>query len=78
MTVKNKAFEFWKNEELKKGKPIEIKDIAAATGLHRETVAGLLEGRTTRFDAPVLDAICKYFNIPPGPIPFIVYEPDPE
>lgn len=74
--MKNKAFEFWKNEELKRGKPIEIKEIAAKTGLHRETVANLLEGKTTRFDAPVLDAICKYFNIPPGPIPFIVYEPD--
>lgn len=78
MTVKNTAFEFWKRRELELGKPIEVKDIAAATGLHRETVANFLEGKTMRFDASVIDAICKYFKLPAGPVPFIVYEPDPE
>ena len=78
MTVKNMLFEYWKNEELRRGESIEIKDIAKATELHRETVSNLLHGKTTRFDAPVLQKICKYFNIPAGPVPFIVYEPDPE
>lgn len=76
MTVKNTAFQFWKNKELELGRPIEIIEIAKATGLHRETVANLLEGRTTRFDEPVLQKICKFFNVPAGPVPFIVYEPD--
>jgi transcriptional regulator with XRE-family HTH domain len=78
MTVKNMLFEYWKNEELRRGELIEIKDVAKATGLHRETVSNLLRGETTRFDTPVLEKICKFFNIPAGPVPFIVYEPDPE
>lgn len=78
MAVKNKAFEFWKKRELELGRSIEVKEIAAATGLHRETVANMLSGDTTRLDLPVLDKICKFFKLPPGPVPFIVYEPDPE
>lgn len=78
MTVKNMLFEYWKNEELRQGRSIEIKDIAKATDLHRETVSNILNGKTTRLDIPVLEKICKFFNIPAGPVPFIVYEPDPE
>ena len=76
MAVRNTLFQYWKQRELEKGEPITVADVANATGLHRETVNNLLLGKTTRFDAPVLDKICEFFNIPPGPVPFIVYEPN--
>jgi hypothetical protein len=75
MAVKNTLFQYWKHKELELGRSITIPEIANATGLHRETVANLLEGRTTRFDAPVIDKICEFFSLPSGPIPFLIYEP---
>lgn len=76
MTVRNTAFEVWKKKELEWGRPIEIIEVAKATGLHRETVASLLQGKTNRFDGDVLDKVCKFFGLPAGPVPFIVFEPD--
>lgn len=76
MAVKNTLFQYWKNKELEKGKLITIANVATATGLHHETVKNLLLGKTTRFDMPVLDKVCQFFNMPPGPIPFIIFEPD--
>jgi len=74
--VKSQLFELWKQKELALGKTITIADIAKSTGLSRETIANLRDGETFRFDAPVLDKICKFFDVPPGPIPFIVYDLD--
>ena len=76
--IKSTFFEFWKSAEIDRGRRITVAEVAKATGLRRNTIQGLLNGETTRFDAPVIDALCCYFNVPAGPIPFLVYEPDDE
>lgn len=72
--VKSQLFELWKQKEIALGRTITIADVAKATGLARETIVSLRDGQTSRFDAPVLDKICEFFEIPAGPVPFIVYD----
>lgn len=74
--IKCTLFEAWKKAELERGRRITVIEVVNATGLSRNTVQGLLDGETTRFDAPVLAALCKYFSVPAGPIPFLEYVPD--
>ena len=76
--VKSQLFELWKQKELAWGRTITIADVAKATGLSRETIVNLRDGETFRFDAPVLEKICEFFEVPPGPVPFIRYEPEKE
>jgi DNA-binding Xre family transcriptional regulator len=74
--VKSALFEYWKQAELERGERITVADVVRSTGLQRNTVQGMLDGETTRYDAPVIDALCKYFAVVPGPVPFLVYELD--
>lgn len=69
-------FEFWKKAELERGQRITVAEVVRATGLQRNTIQGLLDGETRRLDAHVLNGLCKYFNVPPGPVPFLIYESD--
>ncbi len=78
MAIQNELFEYWKNYELKMGRATTILDIVKSTGLHRETVVNFMERKTTRYDEPVIEKICKFFDVPPGPIPFMVYQPEGE
>lgn len=74
--IKSQLFEIWKKAELERGRSITVTEAVAATGLSRNAVQNLLDGNTARFDAPVIDALCKFFNVPPGPVPFLVFEPE--
>lgn len=76
MAVINKLFEYWKNYELEIGRAVPISEIVKGTGLHRETVVNLIEKKTSRYDEPVIEKICEFFNVPPGPVPFMVYQPE--
>lgn len=75
--IKIALFEYWKKTELEQGRRITVAEVVRETGLQRNTIQGLLDGETSRFDAPVLDALCAYFGVPSGtPIPFLVYVSD--
>lgn len=74
MPVRSTLFEFWKEQELKQGRTITVTDVSKATGLHRDTINRLLENKTSRFDEPVVDALCRFFDVPSGHIPFLMYE----
>lgn len=73
MTIQITLFAYWKQKEAERGERITVAEVARVTGLQRNTIQGLLDGETSRFDAVVLDALCRYFDVPAGPIPFIVY-----
>ena len=61
------------------GRKILIKDIVEGTGLSRDTVSRLWNGKTRNANEETLFALCAFFDIPKGePIPFILYDPDPE
>jgi transcriptional regulator with XRE-family HTH domain len=70
--VKSELFGLWADKEKQEGRRITIEEVATATGLDRKTVAGLLRGETSRFDADVLARICQYFGVSEGePVPFL-------
>jgi transcriptional regulator with XRE-family HTH domain len=60
------------------GREISIKEMAEATGVSRDTISRLLKGTPTRIDKNTIYALCKFFDVPCGPVPFIVYNPDEE
>lgn len=76
-TIKTDAiFRLWNEKELRENRRITLTEVSEATGLAPETIRKLRENGTTRFDKPVIIALCKFFDVPPGPVPFIVYVPD--
>lgn len=56
--------------------PFTISDVASATGLSRQTLYNLANNTTTRYDASVLDALCRVFKVQVGDL--LVYLPDEE
>lgn len=74
--MKNLLFEFWKQKEIEAGRTITIKEVSEATGVNRDTLTRFIKGKMVRFDEDVMSKLCKYFNVPPGPVPFLVYEPE--
>ena len=75
MVVKSTLFEYWQQKEIELGKKITVAEVSRATGLQRNTIDSWLNNKTTRYDQPVINALCKYFNVPAGSIPFLKYEP---
>ena len=71
-------FQLWSEKERKENRHITLSEVSEGTNLAPETIRNLIENKTKRFDAPVLIALCKFFNVQPGPIPFLVYEPGNE
>jgi DNA-binding Xre family transcriptional regulator len=69
-------FNLWKDKEKALGRTLTLVEAAATTGLAPETIRKIRAGDTQRFDAPVLGALCKLLDVPPGPVPFLVYQPD--
>ncbi len=74
--MKNILFEFWKEKEIEWGRTITVSEVAATIEASRDTITRLRDGKTTRYDGPVISRVCKFFDVPPGPIPFLIYEPD--
>jgi transcriptional regulator with XRE-family HTH domain len=58
------------------GREILIKDIASATGLSRDTVSRMWNGKVRNASEDTLFALCQFFGVPKGePIPFVRYDP---
>jgi putative transcriptional regulator len=51
-----------------------LKDVSEATGISPNALGRMADQRTTRFDAPVLGALCAYFGCQPGDL--LEYVPD--
>ena len=72
--VRSELLKLWRQKELEVGRIITVSEVVEATGLSRETVTNFKAGRTTRYDAPVVAALCDYFGVAKGqPVPFLVY-----
>jgi len=76
MALRSTLFEFWKQKEVEQGRRISVSEVSRACGIHREAIQRLLDNDSTRYDGPTIDALCKYFSVPDGPIPFLVYKSD--
>jgi len=69
-------FNLWQDKGKALGRPLTLTEACEATGLAPETIRGIKEGTTSRFDAPVISKLCNLLDVSPGPVPFLIYEPD--
>lgn len=74
--VKLKQYVLQKQAEW--GREITIKEISEQTGVSRDTISRMLNASPTRIDEGTIKSLCKFFNVPAGPVPFIIYQPDEE
>lgn len=73
--IRVKLFEFWKQKEIEQGRTIGVTEVSKATGISRDTLTRLRAGKTDRPDLEVIDKLCAFFGVAPGPVEFIIYEP---
>jgi putative transcriptional regulator len=66
MTLKNKFWELLHNKEIAEHKDISISEVARETGIARKTLQAWAHNQITRYDAPVIEGLCNYFNCNPG------------
>lgn len=76
MSIKVTLFQFWKQKEAEWGRTITVTEVAESTGVSRDTLTRLRGGRTDRPSLDVTDELCKFFKVPSGPVPFLIYEKD--
>lgn len=62
MAVINRLSVLMAEKGLREKRHIEVKEIAAATGISRQTLHKYLRQDATRFDGEVIEALCKYFK----------------
>jgi transcriptional regulator with XRE-family HTH domain len=76
MAVFNNLNDFWTQQEIEWRRTITVTEVSDATGVSRDTLTRWRNGTITRYDEGIISKLCEFFDIPPGPIPFLVYEPD--
>lgn len=73
MTLVNRFWDLLHTKEAAEHRNISISEVARKTGIARKTLQAWAAGKITRYDAPVIEALCKYFACSVGEL--IVHEP---
>lgn len=76
MSVTVDLKQFKREAEAQLRRDITWDEIREATGLAKTTINRLMNDKNQRVDLSAVDRLCTFFNLPAGPIPFIVYKPD--
>lgn len=66
----------WQEKERKLGRKLTAREASEMSGIHRNTINAYLRGPIANPDSKVVDKFCEFFDISPGPIPFLIYERD--
>ncbi|MCX6083067.1 MAG: helix-turn-helix transcriptional regulator [Chloroflexi bacterium] len=78
VTVNNRFGTLLASKRASEKRNIPITEVARVTGIARITLQGWANNTVTRFDAPVINALCRYFSIKPGDLfEFIDDNPPP-
>lgn len=67
--------QFIREKEAEWKRNITWREISEETGLSESTLSRVIHS-AKRPDLETIGKLCKFFNIPPGPVPFIRWEPD--
>ena len=78
MAVKVELAQLKREKEVEWQRKISWDEITTGANISRNTLARLLRGNAERVDNKTADGLCRFFKVPAGPVPFIVYEPDEE
>lgn len=73
LVLKNEFGTLWKERELERGRIISVSEVCMATGLNWQMVDNMRTGKTNRFDSVQVGKLCKFFDVPDGPVPFLVF-----
>jgi DNA-binding Xre family transcriptional regulator len=66
MTLTNHFFDLLQRKETQERRKISISEVSRATGISRVTLQAWSENRVSRYDAPVIQALCGYFGCSVG------------
>lgn len=66
MTVNNRFGVLLAEKAANEKRRIPVSEVAEKTGVTRKTLQNWANNTITRFDAPVIDALCRYFDCQPG------------
>jgi DNA-binding Xre family transcriptional regulator len=66
MTVDNRFGVLLAQKEAREKRNIPLTEVERITGITRKTLQQWANNTVTRFDAPVIEALCKYFNCTVG------------
>ena len=74
VTVNNRLGILLAEKQKQERRNISLSEVAEATGVSRQSLYKWENNKVNRFDTPVINAICKYFDIQPGEL--FEYVPD--
>lgn len=77
MGIKIKLKQFIREYEAAQQRDVTWAEIREATGLAETTINRLLNENPRRVDLDVLERLCQFFGVSQGPIPFLLFEPEP-
>ena len=66
MTINNRFSLLLAEKRIREKRNISIAEVARDSGISRKTLLAWANNTVTRYDAPVLDALCRYFGVEPG------------
>ena len=66
VTVNNRFAILLAEKRIKERRNISLAEISEEIGVSRRALYAWENNTVTRFDVPVIDALCKYFGIKPG------------
>lgn len=62
-------------KQMNERRRISLSEVARETGIAWPTLQAWANNTVTRYDAPILDALCAYFGVQPGEL--LEYVPNP-
>jgi putative transcriptional regulator len=66
MTLTNLFWDLLHKKEALDHRNISISEVARDTGIARKTLQAWAHDKVTRYDAPVIEALCNYFECTVG------------
>lgn len=66
MTIKNQFLALLAKKEAAENRRIAIAEVARKTGIDQRTLGKWSKNTIERYDSPVIDALCNYFDCTPG------------
>lgn len=76
MTVNNRFAILLAEKRIAERRNISLQEVAEKTGISRKTLYAWENNKVNRFDVPVINALCVYFEVEPGSL--FQYVPDPK
>lgn len=78
VTVNNRFAILLAEKRIKERRNISLAEVADEIGISRKTLYAWENNTVTRFDVPVIDALCQYFGVKPGDLFEYIEEEKPK